>query len=253
MSWIVWGTLGLTAVAALGFLALATRPSPDRTIWSNTLYALGRLYARGLHDVSVTGEGNIPAARDAGPMIVVANHTAGVDPILVSAVCPFHIRWIMAEDMRLPWLDWFWRWQRVIFVTRSGKDRAPVREALNHLKRGGVIGIFPEGGLERPPRRLLPFQKGVGFMIAKAGVPVLPFFIDNTPQVDPAWSSLWRPSQSTLDVAPAIDYAKTDLGPAAIADDLRARYLAWTGWERNDTPPPVGEDDPKAVPHATHA
>src|SRR5690606_15597843 len=111
---------------------------------------------------------------DAGPLIVVANHTAGVDPILTSAACPFQIRWIMAQDMRLPWLNWFWRWQRVIFVSRTGRDRGSVREALAHLKDGGVIGIFPEGGLERPPRQILPFRRGVGLLIAKAGVPVLP-------------------------------------------------------------------------------
>lgn len=236
MAWALWVIAGLLVLAAGALLLLAQHPSPPGTFWSNMLYALGNAYARLLHRLRIRGDDHIPPGPDAGPLIVVANHTAGVDPILISAACPFQIRWIMAQDMRLPWLGWFWRWQRVIFVSRSGRDRGSVRQALRHLDRGGVIGIFPEGGLERPPRHLLPFRRGVGLLISKAGVPVLPVFVDGTPQVDPAWASLWRRSRSSIEFAPTIDYAKAGLGPGEIADDLHRRYLAWSGWPANDDP-----------------
>ncbi|MEZ6318331.1 MAG: lysophospholipid acyltransferase family protein [Phycisphaerales bacterium] len=253
MAWALWIIAGLLVIAAGTLALLSTHPSPSETFWSNVIYAVGTGYVRVLHRLKVRGREHIPPARDAGPLIVVANHTAGVDPILVSAACPFQIRWIMAEDMRLPWLGWFWRWQSVIFVSRSGRDRGSVRTALEHLNKGGVIGIFPEGGLERPSRQVLPFRRGVGLLINKAAVPVLPVFIDGTPQVDPAWASLWHPSRSTIEFGPSIDYASTGFGPGEIADDLHRRYLAWSGWPANDHPrQTLAEvtDDERADDHA---
>jgi len=169
-------------------------------------------------------------------MIVIANHTSGIDPILIAAACPFHIRWVMAQDMRARRLEWLWRWQDVIFVSRSGRDRSAVREALRHLERGGVIGIFPEGSLERPARQIRPFRRGVGVMIHRSRAKIMPLVIDGTPQVDPAWASLWRPSRSSITAHEIIDYSTTGLGGAEIAEDLRARFLAWTGWKANDEP-----------------
>lgn len=253
--------LGLTAAAGLAVLALSRHPSPTGTFCSNVAYGLAHLYARLVHRLEVRGREHIPPGPDAGPLIVVANHTAGIDPILTSSACPFQIRWIMAQDMRLPWLNWFWRWQRVIFVSRTGRDRGSVREALAHLRSGGVIGIFPEGGLERPPRQILPFRRGVGLLIAKAGVPVLPVFIDATPQVDPAWASLWTPSRSKVEFAPVIDYASAGFDAVQIAEDLRRRYLTWSGWPANEAPAPnhasgISEgrlDDTEPGPNHAHA
>ncbi len=198
------------------------------------LQAGGRVYARFFHDLRVSGREHIPASPSPGPLIVVANHTAGVDPILVTASGPFEIRWVMAQDMRLPALAWLWRWQRVIFVSRSGQDRRAVREALAHLEGGGVLGIFPEGGLERPPRQIRRFRRGVGLLIHRSRAPVLPMVIEGTPQVDPAWASLWRRGRARVTAHSIIDYAGSGLSGVEIAEDLRERYLEWTGWPAND-------------------
>ncbi|GJM18696.1 MAG: hypothetical protein DHS20C14_09090 [Phycisphaeraceae bacterium] len=253
MEWLAWVILGLALAVGLPMLVLARHPSPSGTLWSNVIYGLGDWYAAAVHGLKVEGFEHVPTARDAGPLIVVANHTAGVDPVLISARCPFHIRWIMAEDMRLPWLDRFWRWQQVIFVSRSGRDRTAMREAMAHLRAGGVIGIYPEGGLERPERQLLRFQRGVGMLIKRSGAPVLPVWVEGTPQVDPAWASLWHTSRSRVEFAPIIDYSTTGLGADEIADDLRARYRAWTGWALNEAEPTPDVNPKKATRRARTA
>ena len=133
-----------------------------------------------------------------------------------------------------PALAGFWRWSGVIEVDRLGTDRRSARDALAHLKSGGVLGVFPEGRLERPPRHVLPFLPGVGLIVARSGARVLPFVVDGTPDVGPAWASLIKRSRSRVRVMPAIDYAGVDAG--AIVEDLRRRYVHWTGWPREDHP-----------------
>lgn len=189
-----------------------------------------QIYSFLVHRLRVLGREHRPDSSRPGPLIVVVNHTAGVDPILIQAACPFEIRWMMAADMRLPTFEWFWSWIRIISVEREGREIAAAREAIRHVRAGGVLGIFPEGGIERPVRRLLPFSPGVGFIIAKTGAPVLPAIIEGTPDAEPAWASLWRFSRSSITFYPAIRYQDTGLSPAEIAADLHRRFEEWTGW-----------------------
>lgn len=214
----------------------ASGPRGDALTWLGAKITL--IYARWVHNLRVEGLENLPKTNDPGKLVVVANHTAGVDPLLIQAVCPFFIRWVMARDMRLTALELFWQWTEIISVDRSQRQVGGARDAMRHLDEGGVLGIFPEGMLERPPRQVMPFVAGVGLIVHRSKAPVLPVIIDGTPQVDPAWSSLWRTSRSTLRFMPIIDYADTDLRAGGIAEDLRQRFCDWTGWPANETPPP---------------
>lgn len=245
--------IGLVACAVLaaGVVVRANIVGPYRSLLTNLFWWIARHYARLFHRVRVDGAAHAQTAKrdDGRPLIVIANHTAGVDPVLVAAQVPFVIRWMMADDMRVPWLDWFWVWQRVIFVRRQQRDGLSVRVALEELGEGGVVGIFPEGGLERPPQEVMPFMPGIGLMIRKSGARVLPVWIDGTPQVDPAWGSLWRRSRSSVSFGEVIDYADSGLSAAKIAQDLHDRYLSWTGWPANDNPPDPATSERASAKH----
>lgn len=215
------------AAAALVVFAFACRAllrNPRVDVEGGLVWGAVRLYCRLVHRIRVRGLENLPSAR---PLIVVANHTSGVDPLLIAAACPFEVRWIMALDMRHPWGEFVWRWARVIFVNREVPSSAGTREAIQHLKEGGVIGVFPEGGIERPHGRVLPFMPGVGFLIKKTGALVLPVVLEGTPDVDPAWHSLRRFSRAVVNIMPPIDYRTSGLGAAEIAQDLQRRFEGW--------------------------
>lgn len=220
-------------------LTQLAQSGPRGDVLSDVVTRGTHVYARLVHNLRVEGLENVPKTNEPGPLVVVANHTAGVDPLLIQAVCPFFIRWMMAKDMQLPWLGVFWTWAEVITVDRGKREVGSAREALRHLAEGGVVGIFPEGMLERPPRQLLPFVEGVGMIVHRSEAPVLPVVIEGTPQVDPAWSSLWRTSRSTIRFMPVIEYDQCSLRSGEIADDLRKRYAGWTQWPMNDDPPPT--------------
>ena len=240
MTW--WGAL-IILIPLLSFafgvrwvLAASTRDD----ILTGVVLRVFQFYARLVHRLRISGREHIPQTKNAGPLIVIANHTAGVDPVLIQSACPFEIRWLMAQDMKVGWLDKLWDWSRIIFIDRSHVGGAAgIREASAHVKSGGVIGIFPEGRIERPARTLFPFLPGVGVLIARTGARVLPVIVDDIPQVDPAWASLWTPSSASIRVMPIIDYASEGgrMAPRKIVDDLHQRFQDWTGWPEGETSP----------------
>jgi 1-acyl-sn-glycerol-3-phosphate acyltransferase len=191
-----------------------------------------RAYARLFHRLRAEGQEELRRRRTAGPLIVVCNHTAGIDPVLVQASLHFEARWVMAADMKAG-LDKLWEFGGIIFVDREKGDLTGTREAIRHVKAGGVLGIFPEGRIERPARTLLPFQNGVGFIIRRCGAPVLPVVIEGTPDAPTAWGSIYTPGRARVRFLDLIDYSKTKLSAEEITADLQRRYQEWTGWPVN--------------------
>lgn len=225
------------AIAWLAFALLARRilsaPIRRGDPVGQLLYRIIRLYVRLAHRVRAEGITHVPARPDegaSGPLIIVANHTAGIDPLLIQALLPFEVRWVMAADMRLRALDPLWALARIIFIDRRSGEAMALREALRHLRHAGVIGLFPEGHIERPPRLLRPFQEGVGLIIARSKAPVLPVLIDGTPQTRTAWSSLFRTSRATVRFLPVVDYTKENLSADEIASDIQRRFADASGW-----------------------
>jgi 1-acyl-sn-glycerol-3-phosphate acyltransferase len=223
----------LLIIALMLLFAEATRrilDNPRGDIVAGLYWRIAQVYSRLMHRLQVRGDSTLRRQRRPGPLILIANHTAGVDPVLVQAVCNFEPRWIMAEDMRHPAAQPLWDYGRIIFIDREKGDLGATREAIRHVRSGGVLGIFPEGRIERPPRTLLPFQQGVGFIIKRSNAPVLPVVIEGTPTGPTAWSSLYTPSRASITFHPPIDYSKTDLSAEEIVEDLQQRYQEWTGW-----------------------
>ncbi len=233
----------LALLAAWGIFALVANwvidnprhvpgtPVDDDVIAAGLAYRAMQILAGVVHRMRVEGRERLAIGRFPGPLVVVANHTAGVDPILIQAACPFEVRWMMARDMMKPSADALWKMGRMIPVDRFGRDTTSVRIALRHLKDGGVIGVFPEGAIERPSRTLKPFLAGVGLIIAKSGAPVLPIVIDGTPEDVSASGSVLRRSNSRLRVLEMVRFAP-EMDAQEITRDLEARFARETGWEK---------------------
>lgn len=231
--WSLWPPAWLSLAILLWFLwAWAAniiianpRGEPGYGLGFHTLHAYARLF----HRLHLSGLDNLPPGGRLPdrPVIVVVNHTAGIDPILVQIACPFEIRWMMGRDMMLPALDWVWNWLRVIPVDRHNArgDMTALRLALRHLDSPhAAIGVFPEGAIAKPRGSLLPFAPGVGLLIAKSRATVLPILISGTPAVAEAWQSLWTPSRSSLRILPPVAFP-LDSSPAHITQQLHALFL----------------------------
>lgn len=231
-----------------GWLQRCPRPT-----WSGVMiWFLFRVYARLVQRTRHVGKERLNAVQR--PIIVVANHTGAADPMLIQAACPFEVRWMMMREMNRGFVDWFTRYGRIILVERNGKDFASTREALRHLKEGGVIGIFPEGGIERPPEMIRRFHSGVGFLVARTHATVIPVWISGTPKVGVAMESLWKRGRARVEFGQAMRFEGVK-DATEITRQIRDRIVSMSGWPACDVvadqavdPNLVAIDPPSAEP-----
>ena len=64
-------------------------------------------------------------------------------------------------------------------VKRDSGDLGALKQAIAILKDGKPLVMFPEGTRSKD-NKLRPSKPGVGFIAAKAGVPVVPVYIDGS-------------------------------------------------------------------------
>lgn len=211
-----------------GWVVPKLRRGPTGRAGVGLAWRLSKWLVRWRHHARVDGVEHLHTLQN-GPLIIVANHTGAIDPLLIQATTDRTIRWMMARDLMHP--DWtrFWSDIEVIPVDRSGMDAASLRTALRTLRDGGCIGVFPEGRITRPPGTIRPFMEGVGLLAGRSGANVLPCWISGTPDVDGLMASLLGASCSRVRMLEPARYDKSDT-PDKIAADLRSRIAQASGW-----------------------
>lgn len=122
-----------------------------------------------------------------GPALIVANHASFLDPIVLGSACPRKVHFVVLQSM-YEWkrLRWFYWGMQTIPVRAEESDPRAVKQALARLRRGDLVGIFPEGG-RSPDGFLQPPKPGAALLAAVSGAPVIPVHIDG------AWTA-WRPN-----------------------------------------------------------
>lgn len=162
----------------------------------NFLWRIVRLYTTSCHRLQIIGKSYLPYQ---GPVLIVSNHTAGIDPMLIQSGALHHIRFLMATEYRNWQLNWFWRIAKPILVRRDGNDRSAIRAAVAALKQGLPVAIFPEGGLPtQPTSQIRAFHDGVTLIAKYTNTPIIPAYIHGTPHTDSTFGSYFRLSKSHL-------------------------------------------------------
>ena len=111
-----------------------------------------------------------------GGALIVCNHVSYMDSLLLSAVCPRLIRFVMEEDYaNLPPLRGFLRRAGVIPISAS--NRTSIRRAFNDVEKalseGHIVCIFPEGRLTSDGE-MNEFMRGIDIILRRSPVPVIP-------------------------------------------------------------------------------
>lgn len=134
---------------------------------------------------AVSGLENIPAK---GPAILMINHIALVDPMVVLHVIPRRNLVPMAkvEVFDYPLIGIFPRIYHVVPVRREEADRRAIQSALEVLAAGEMILIAPES--TRSPA-LQPAKPGVAYLATRSQAPVIPVAIEGTPGFPTVWGS----------------------------------------------------------------
>src|SRR6266581_7084902 len=116
-----------------------------------------------------------------GGFLLVANHISHFDPFIISSVVRRKIDWMaMAEFFPVPLLGHFLRAVDAFPADRHRADRATIRTAIERLKHGRIVGVFPEGGIRDGARSLLegaPLRLGAATLAHIAGALIVPCVI----------------------------------------------------------------------------
>lgn len=174
-----------------------------------------RAAARGLFRIRFEGVENVPTT---GAVVITPNHVSFMDPILITIPIRRPLHYMALEPFfRVRGLGALMRWARAFPIQETERDSPAIRRALDILRRGEPLVIFPEGGLSRDGR-LQAFRPGA-FRIALArGAPVIPVTIAGAYESWPAGRRMPRPGRITITYHPPLD--DTALPPGA---DRRAR------------------------------
>ena len=223
--------LALALLAAVGFVVRAR--SGERLAWGGVVgvtEAVARPLARFIHRTRWDGFEDFRAP-EAG-FVIVANHASGLDPPLMQFAVQRRVRFMMAKEQMHPAMAGFWRRLQVLPVTYTAADAAMFREAVRHVKGGGVVGVFPEGSIERPPCVLAPFAEGTGTLVALTKAPVVLLWIHGTPTVGNALLDPLVPrGRAVVRYVGTYDFAAEGVRDAkAITGRLRAELARASGW-----------------------
>ena len=130
---------------------------------------LGRIVFGTIFRLRVTGRSSVPRT---GALIVAGNHTGFLDGPLVVVHAPRLVRALTKAEIYRGLLGWLLGLIGQIPVRRGMPDRTALRACLDELAEGGAVAIFPEGS--RGSGDLQHIQRGVAWLAARTGAPILP-------------------------------------------------------------------------------
>jgi 1-acyl-sn-glycerol-3-phosphate acyltransferase len=182
-------------------------PYADRPWWKNLYHVIFYHLANTLAwtftslfvKLRVTGRQNLPHDR---PYLLVCNHISHFDPPLVAGAVRRKTAWIVALDMYAhPAGRFFFHGIDAISVDRQASDRQAVKLALERLKCGQPVGLYPEGGIRSGRDSIIegqPVDASVAGLAQLGRVDVIPAIVLGTDKLYVTKNWWWR---TTVDIA----------------------------------------------------
>ncbi len=127
-----------------------------------------------LYRVRSAGTAHLPAT---GGVLLIANHLSYIDPVMLQLACPRPIRFLGYQGLRdNPFFDLVFRLSGCIPISRTNATDG-MRKVIRALQAGEVVAMFPEGHISRTGQ-LMTIMRGFEVAARRAGVPVVPAYID---------------------------------------------------------------------------
>lgn len=117
------------------------------------------------------------------PFILVSNHQSMMDPLLLASKFHHHeIHFVGKRELTsFGPVKWVVEHLHMIAVSRHNSDLNAMRSALATLKKGHVLGIFPEGTRQQG-QPMVRIESGTSFLALRSKAPLLPVLIIGRPR-----------------------------------------------------------------------
>ena len=156
-----------------------------------------------LFKIQFHGAENVPRE---GACIITPNHVTYADPIWITI--PIHRRvYYMAWDkpFQIPVLGLLMRMFGAFPVNLDvAADASAQREAIEMLRRGRALVMFPEGGRTKT-NKLMPFKMGAFRLALSHGVPIVPVSIKGAEKIWPVGQVFPHIGKLTITYHPPIE------------------------------------------------
>jgi len=120
------------------------------------------------------GKENLP---DKGGYVLAGTHTNNLDCFVLIAACKRQVHFLAKSSLFKGFTKPFMNMMGVIPVDRSRKNPEVMDLSREALKTGNIIGIFPEGTINKTEDPIMPFKYGAVKMAHDTKVPIIPFAI----------------------------------------------------------------------------
>lgn len=126
------------------------------------------------YNPKIIGADNIPKE---GAFLVCGNHLHIMDQCSVMISTKRMIHYMAKKEYFDGKYAWFFKSCGCISVNRQIHDTEAKNHAIDLLKQGYAVGLFPEGTRNKTEKKLLPFKYGAVSMASKTDSYIVPFGI----------------------------------------------------------------------------
>lgn len=112
-----------------------------------------------------------------GGAIIAANHTGFLDPFIMGTAFWYRRLFFLAakEVMLNPFIEFLLKGMGCIKIDRDISDINAIRKCTDVLKEGRLLGMFPQGAINRDGE-MDKIKSGAVLIALQAGVPIVPMF-----------------------------------------------------------------------------
>lgn len=120
---------------------------------------------------------NSKAIKESGSVILAGNHTSYNDPLLVAYATKRQVHFFAKDSLYKGLKKVIFKGLGIIPVNRKIKDRNSLNMGIKVLNNNLVVGIFPEGTINKTNDVIMPFKYGAVKMAKETNTTIVPFAI----------------------------------------------------------------------------
>jgi len=152
-----------------------------------------RFLVKTLTKFNLENKENLP---EQGGVLITTNHLSRLDtPILLAITDRNDLVAIVAKKYReKPFFKWILeKVGTMVWMDRKETDFSAMRDTIEQLRAGAMVGIAPEGTRSRESTGLLEGKPGAALLVARTSVPIVPVGIIGSERINQHFLRLQRP------------------------------------------------------------
>lgn len=171
-------------------------------------YILFRIFRFLFFPCRIIGRDHLPKE---GGFIFASNHASNLDPFLLGIIPHRGIYFFAKKELfQNPIFGWLMRQWHAFPVDRSRADIGALKTSIRYLKNGSPLVFFPQGTRQARSAGRGRVFSGIGFLVSKTGVPVIPAYINGSDQCLPPGAKFPRRRRITITIGSPLVFRPDD-------------------------------------------